>query len=161
MPCVSLKEPKHLGSLSKRTRRVANLSWDELATFLASLSDEDRARFSSYAAIDLPVDAEGISTVLLSYAAENLAATPSVLLATTGTRAGTSGNLVLARTLGRAALNLAEEPGDLQLAHVSLAQTHFQNRRDETDLIAFVQHCRAAIEAGHAGSFCYERLAVL
>ncbi len=161
MPCVTLKEPENLGSLSKRTGRVANLSWDELATFLASLPDEDRARFSYYAAIDLPADAEGISTVLSSYAAENPAATPSALLATTGTQAGTSGDLVLARTLGRAALNLAEEPGDLQLAHVSLAQTHFQNRRDETDLIAFVQHCQAAIEAGHAGSFGYERLAVL
>jgi Tfp pilus assembly protein PilF len=63
--------------------------------------------------------------------------------------------------LGHAALDLAEGPEDLQLAHVSLAQTHFQNRRDEADLAAFVEHCRAAIEADHAGSFCYERLAVL
>ena len=135
--------------------------WDELATFLASLPDTDRARISSYAALGLPDDAEGIAAVLSAYATENPSATPSVLLATTGARAGTSGDLDLARTLGRAALDLAEGPEDLQLAHVSLAQTHFHNRRNEAELAAFVEHCRVAIELGHAGSFCYERLATL
>ena len=136
-------------------------SWEELAAFLASLPDEDRARASSYGALGLPADAEGIATVLSAYAAENPSATPSALLATTGARAGTSGDLDLARTLGHAALDLAEEPEDLQLAHVSLAQTHFQNRRNEAGLAGFVEHCQAAIEAGHSGSFCYERLATL
>jgi tetratricopeptide (TPR) repeat protein len=136
-------------------------SWDELADFLASLPEEDHTRASSYGALGLPDDVEGIVTVLSAYAAESPSATPAVLLATTGARAGASGDLDLARTLGRAALDLAEEAEDLQIAHVSLAQTHFQNRRNEADLAAFVEHCRAAIEAGHAGSFCYERLAVL
>ncbi len=136
-------------------------SWEELASFLASLPDEDRVRVSSYAALGLPADAKGVATVLWAYAVENPSVTPSALLATTGARAGTSGDLDLARTLGRAALELAEGSEDLQLAHVSLAQTHFQNRRDEADLAAFVEHCQAAIEIGHAGSFCYERLAAL
>jgi thioredoxin-like negative regulator of GroEL len=150
LPYVILKEPEKLIG-----------SWDKLTTFLASLPDEDRTRFSSHAAVGLPADTEGIAAVLSAYATENPSATPSALLATTGARAGTSGDLDLARTLGHAALDLAEEPEDLQLAHVSLAQTHFQNRRDEADLKAFVEHCWAAIEAGHAGSFCYERLAAL
>jgi tetratricopeptide (TPR) repeat protein len=136
-------------------------SWQELATFLVSLPDEDRARVSSYAALELSEDTENIAAVLSAYAAESPSATPAVLLATTGARAGASGDLDLARTLGRAALDLAEEAEDLQIAHVSLAQTHFQNRRNEADLAAFVEHCLAAIQAGHAGSFCYERLAVL
>jgi tetratricopeptide (TPR) repeat protein len=136
-------------------------SWRELAAFLAALPDEDRVRASSHAALGLPADVESITAVLATYAAENPAATPSALLATTGARAGASGDLDLARALGRAALDLAEGSEDLQLAHVSLAQTHFRNRRDEADLAAFVEHCQAAIRAGHAGSFCYERLAVL
>jgi tetratricopeptide (TPR) repeat protein len=149
-----LSRPRGIGNAADR-------GWDELAAFLASLPDEDRARASSYGALGLPDDAEGIALVLSAYAAENPSVSPTVLLATTGARAGTSGDLDLARTLGRAALSLAKEPEDLQIAHVSLAQTHFQNRRDEADLAGFVEHCRAAIEAGHAGSFCYERLAVL
>ncbi|MDQ3891605.1 MAG: hypothetical protein M3274_01725, partial [Actinomycetota bacterium] len=72
--------------------------WDELATFLASLPDTDRARISSYAALGLPDEAEGIAAVLSTYAGENPSATPSVLLASTGARAGTSGDLDLART---------------------------------------------------------------
>jgi tetratricopeptide (TPR) repeat protein len=136
-------------------------SWDELAAFLASLPDEDRARVSSYAALALPDDAEGIAAVLSTYAVENPLATPSALLATTGALAGASSDLNLARALGRTALDLAEGTEDLQLAHVSLAQTHFRNRRDEADLAGFIEHCLAAIRAGHAGSFCYERLAVL
>ncbi len=137
------------------------VSWEDLAAFLAFLPDEDRIRVSSYADLDLPDDAEGIIAVVSAYAAENPSVTPSVFLATTGAQAGASGNLDLALSLGGAALDLAGEPEDLQLAHVSLAQTHFRNRRNEADLEAFVEHCRAAIRAGHAGTFCYERLAVL
>ncbi len=135
--------------------------WAELATFLASLPDEDRARVFSYAALVLPDDEEGIVAVLSVYAAGNPTVTPSALLATTGAGAGAGGDFDLARTLGRAALDLAKEPEDRQLAHVSLAQTHFRNRRDEADLAGFIEHCRAAVRAGHAGTFCYERLAVL
>lgn len=135
--------------------------WSELAAFLGSLPDDARARVSSHAALDLPDNTESIAAVLLAYAAENPSATSSALLATTGARIGASGDLDLGRTLGRAALDLAEEPEDLQLAHVLLAQTHFKNRRDEADLESFVEHCWAAIQAGHDGTFCYERLAVL
>ncbi len=141
--------------------RETHSSWDELASFLASLPDEDRTRASYYAILDLPPDAEGIAAVLSTYAVENPSATPAALLATTGARAGASGDLALARALGRAALDLAEGSEDLQLAHVFLAQTHFKNRRDEADLAGFVEHCQAAIRAGHAGTFCYERLAAL
>jgi hypothetical protein len=136
-------------------------SWQELATFLASLPEEDRSRASSYGALGLPDDVEGIAAVLSAYAAENPSVTPSMLLATTSAQAGMSGDLELARTLGRGALDLAAGPEDLQLAHVSLAQTHFRNRHSAVDLASFVEHCRAAIEAGHAGTFCYERLAAL
>src|SRR5215217_4397042 len=141
--------------------RETDQSWNELATFLASLPDEDRARVSSYGALSLPADTEGIATVLLAYAVENPSMTPAALLATTGARAGVSGDLDFARALGRAALELAERSEDLQLAHVSLAQTHFRNRRDGTDLAGFVEHCQAAIRMGHTGTFCYERLAAL
>ena len=137
------------------------IGWEDLATFLASLPDEDRIRVSSYAALGLPEDVEGVAAVLSAYAAQNPSATPSALLATTGAQAGASGDLDLAHVLGGAALDLAEEPEDLQLAHVYLAQTHFKNRRNEADLEAFVEHCWAAIYAGHTGTFCYERLAVL
>jgi hypothetical protein len=112
----------------------------------------------------LPDNEKGIAAVLSAYAAENPSTTPSVQLATTGARAGSEGDLALARVLGQAALGLAEGPEDLQTAHVShvsLAQTHSRNRSDEADLAGFVEHCRAAIRAGHAGTFCYERLAVL
>jgi tetratricopeptide (TPR) repeat protein len=135
--------------------------WDELAAFLASLPHEDRTRVSSYAALGLPDDTEGIAAVLSTYAVENPSATPSALLATTGALAGASSDLDLACSLGRAALHFAEGTEDLQLAHVLLAQTYFRNRRNEADLAGFIEHCRAAIRAGHAGSFCYERLAVL
>ena len=141
--------------------RQTDQRWNELATFLASLSDEDRAHVSSHGALGLPADAEGIAAVLSTHAAENPSVTPATLLATTGAQAGLSGDLDLARALGRAALELAEGLADLQLAHVLLAQTHFRNRRDEADLASFVEHCQAAIRMGHTGTFCYERLAAL
>lgn len=147
-------------STDENTARPVN-GWARLAAFLASLPNEDRARVSSYAALDLPEEEESIVAVLLVYAVENPTVTPPALLATTGAGAGAGGDFDLARTLGRVALDLAEEPEDRQLAHVSLAQTHFRNRRDEADLASFIEHCRAAVRAGHAGTFCYERLAVL
>lgn len=78
---------------------------------------------------------------------------PSALLATTGAQAGASGELDLACILGRVTLDFAGGTEDLQLAHVLLAQTHFQNCRDEAGLASFVEHCRAAILACHAGIF--------
>jgi hypothetical protein len=134
-------------------------SWEALASFLAALPEEDRARFSRYAALDLPEDPAALTATLMAYAAQNL--TASDLLATTGTRAAFSRDLDLARSLGAAALELAETPEERELAHVCLAQAHFQNRREQEDLLAFEEHCRAAIDLGHAGTFCYERLAAL
>jgi hypothetical protein len=131
--------------------------WETLASFLSALPEEDRARFSRYAALDLPDEPEALTATLRAYAAENPAATASGLLATTGAQAGFSRDLDLARSLGAAALEFAESPQERQLAHVCLAQAHFQNRREEEDLLAFEEHCRAAIDLGHAGTFCYER----
>ncbi|QIN79432.1 hypothetical protein GBA65_13950 [Rubrobacter marinus] len=136
--------------------------WEHLASFLAALTEEDRARFSAYAALDLPEGStEEMFRALRSYAVIAPGTSPSSLLATTGAQAGAAGDGELALTLGRGALELARTPGDLGLAHVCLAQTHFRGRRDPAELERFVEHCRAAIAAGHAGTFCYERLAVL
>ena len=134
-------------------------SWEALASFLAALPEEDRARFSRYAVLDLPEDPGALTAALRAHAAQN--PTASDLLATTGIRAALSRDLDLARSLGAAALELAETPQERELAHVCLAQAHFQNRREEEDLLAFEEHCRAAIDLGHAGTFCYERLAAL
>jgi hypothetical protein len=136
-------------------------SWDDLATLLASLPGEDRALFSRYAAVEVPEGRRAVSAALRTYAAQNPAATASELLATTGARAGSARDLAFARAMGSAALELAETLEERQLAHVCLAQIHFQNRREEADLLAFEKHCRAAIELGHGGTFCYERLAAL
>lgn len=135
--------------------------WEDLARFLADLTPEDLARFSRYSALDLQGGPEEMAATLEAYAMENPEATPSELLATVGAQAGFARDMDFARRIGTAALDLAENPEEQQLAHVSLAQTHFQNRREEEDLAAFVEHCRAAIELGHAGTFCYERLAAL
>jgi hypothetical protein len=136
-------------------------SWDDLALFLASLPEEDRARFSRYAAMDLPEEPDDIARTLRAYVVENPAATASYLLATTGAQAGLARDLGFARTVGMAALEFAETPEERQLAHVCLARSHFQNRRERADLLAFEKHCRAAVDLGHAGTFCYERLAAL
>ena len=135
--------------------------WRELASYLAALSEEERTSFSRYAALGLPDEREDVEATLLAYAAQNPEANPSGLLATTGAQAGLGGDLGLARRLGAAALDLADTPEERQLAHVCLAQTHFRNRREEADLAGFVEHCRAAVDLGHAGTFCYERLATL
>lgn len=136
-------------------------AWSEAAGFVASLSDEQRERFSRYAGLDLPPDEESIARTLESYSASNPSDTPSGLLATTGAQAGFSGERDFGVEVGRAALDLAESRQDLALAHVSLAQTHFQRRREEEELALFEHHCRAAVSEGHAGTFCYERLATL
>lgn len=134
--------------------------WETLARFLSALDQEDRARFSAHAALDLPYeDPEGILRMLRAYAGRDTS--PSSLLATTGARSGGAGDSELAFTLGRAALDLAQTPEEIGLAHVCLAQTHFRRRSDAEELARFVEHCRAAIAAGNAGTFCYERLAVL
>ncbi len=135
--------------------------WEDLVSFLATLPDEDRARFSRYAAVELPKEIDAVAGRLRAYAAENPEATASGLLATTAARAGSVRDLGFARTMGAAALEFARTAEERQLAHVCLAQVHFQNRREEADLLAFEEHCRTAIDLGHAGTFCYERLAVL
>jgi TPR repeat protein len=135
--------------------------WEDFAAFVASLSTEERERVGVYAAVEIPEDTDAIAEVLRDYAAAHPETTPATLLATTGSQAGYARDLDLSRRMGRAALGLAGTPEEKQLAHVCLAQAHFQNRREEADLEAFVEHCRAAIELGHAGTFCYERLAVL
>ncbi len=135
--------------------------WEDLASFLAALTREERDRFSRHAALGLPEDEEGISRTLEGHAEENPDTTPALLLATTGAQAGFARDFELAPKVGSAALELARTDEERQVAHVSLAQTHFQNRRDEAELARFEDHCRAAIELGHAGTFCYERLAAL
>lgn len=135
--------------------------WGEAAGFLAALPEEHRERFSHYAGLDLPPDKEGIARTLEAYSVANPSDTPSGLLATTGAQAGFSGEREFGVEIGRAALDLAEDVRDSALAHVSLAQTHFQGRREERELELFEHHCRSAVEEGHAGTFCYERLSTL
>lgn len=135
--------------------------WIEAAGFLSALSEEQRDNFSRYAGLDLPPDEDGIYRTLESYSASNPSDTPSGLLATTGAQAGFSGEAEFGVVVGRAALELAETRQERALAHVSLAQTHFQSRREQEELALFEHHCRAAVEEGHAGTFCYERLATL
>src|SRR5215216_2274601 len=68
-------------------------SWEDLATLLATLPGEDRALFSRYAAVEVPEEPPAVSATLRTYAAQNPAATASGLLATTGARAGSEGDL--------------------------------------------------------------------
>ena len=56
-------------------------SWEDLVSFLTSLAEEDRARFSRYAAMDLPGEPDALAATLRAYAEENPAATASDLLA--------------------------------------------------------------------------------
>ena len=136
--------------------------WETLAHFLAALDEEERARFSAHAALDLPDEGpEGILRMLRAHADASRDASPASLLATTGAQSGAAGDGDLAVTLGRAALELAETPEERGLAHVCLAQTHFRRRSDGEELARFVEHCRAAVASGNVGTFCYERLAVL
>lgn len=150
-----------LESLAVERDPKSAAGWNELAALLSTLAQEDIVRFSRYTSLNVSGGPEDISRTLLAYAARNPEATPSTLLATTGSQAAFARDLDFAREMGMRALNLAGTPDDEQLAHVSLAQTYFQNRRDKDSLAAFVEHCRAAIDLGHAGTFCYERLATL
>ncbi len=136
-------------------------NWDELAGYLVALPQEDLDRFSRHAALDLQADSEAVVAILRAYANENPDTTPSVLLASTASQAGFAGDGDFARRIGGAALEFAETDEERQLAHVSLAQVHFKNRREEEELAAFERHCCAAVDLGHAGTFCYERLATL
>lgn len=135
--------------------------WSELADFLTALPAEDMAQFRVYAALDLPDDPEVISQMFEAYTGENPPATPASLLATAGAQAGAAGDLRLARRLGQVAVELSDTAEDRQLAHVSLAQTFFRDRRSPESLEEFIKQCQTAIRAGHTGTFCYERLAVL
>ena len=111
--------------------------------------------------MDLPDDPDNVPATLWAYASENPAAIASGLLVTTGGQAGLARGLGSACAVGAAALEFAETPEERQLAHVCLALSHFHDRREEADLLAFEKHCRAAVDLGHAGTFCYERLAAL
>ena len=135
--------------------------WEDLARYLAGLPEKDRTRFSRYAGLELSGDEDAAVRTLRIYAAENPSVTPSGLLATTGAQAGFARESGFARRMGSAGLEFAATDEERQLAHVSLAQTHFQNRRDVEELRRFEEHCRAAVDLGHAGTFCYERLAAL
>jgi hypothetical protein len=151
---VILKESENLVARPKGTGRAANLNWDGLATFLVSLSNEGRARFSCYTAVNLPAGVEGISAVLSAYAAENPTATPSTLLATTGAWAGTSGDLVLARpylmSCGSRPRRRARRPSACSRLARADPSSELSQRGGSH---GFVRHCRAAIEDGHARSF--------
>jgi hypothetical protein len=134
--------------------------WNEAATFLASLPDEQREAFSRHSNIVLPEDAEGIEAALLAHASEN-GGTPAELFASTGAMAGSSRETDFAVSIGEAALEMSETPEERGLSHVCLAQTHFRLRKDAAHLAAFEKHCFEAVELGTAGTFCYERLAAL
>ncbi|ABG03822.1 Tetratricopeptide TPR_2 [Rubrobacter xylanophilus DSM 9941] len=127
----------------------------EAAEFLAGLAPRERALFSRLSGVALPAAPAGIERALAGAPAGAVA-----LLATAAARAAGE-EPGLARRLGEAALRLARDRGERQLAHVCLAQVHFARRRNPEELAAFERHCRRAIELGHAGTFCYERLAAL
>lgn len=148
-----------MGDLSEQD--IPGSGWGALASYLASLPPEELEHFSRYAGLELPPDEERIASALEAYAAGNPSDTPAGLLATTGAQAGFAGDAEFGVRVGRAALESSEGRGERALAHVSLAQTHFQSRREEEQLSLFEHHCRAAIEQGHSGTFCYERLATL
>jgi len=135
--------------------------WDDLAGYVASLPPEGQASFSRHAGLDLTGGREAAAGVLLAYAEKNPGVSPSSFLSSVCSQAAFVRDTELARRTGEAALQLAETDEERQLAHVALAQLHFQNRREEGELEAFVEHCLEAVRLGHAGTFCYERLATL
>lgn len=135
--------------------------WVELEAWISNLPPDDRALLSRYTALDLPEDPATVAATLRGYAQRSLDSTPSVLLATAGAQAAQSGEDDFARRIGGAALDFAVTSEERRIAHVCLAQTHFRRRREAAELEAFVAHCRAAVDLGHTGTFCYERLAVL
>ena len=126
----------------------------DMQQLLDSLSPEERELAVHYAGFDL------WSGELEAFRRER-GISESEMLATTASQAAFGGDEGLARRLGEAALGLSATDAERQLAHVSLAQLHYRNRRDSQELKSFERHCLQAIELGHAGTFCYERLAVL
>jgi tetratricopeptide (TPR) repeat protein len=139
--------------------RMSVDGWKELAALLAALSQEERDLFARYTALNISGDVESAEAALRTFASENPESTPATLLATAAARVARERSFAI--ELGEAALSLSDTDADRQLAHVCLAQVHFQNRREQESLAAFEEHCRNAIELGHAGTFCYERLATL
>lgn len=135
--------------------------WVDFADIISNLSPDNRALLSSFTALDLPEDPTAVADTLRAYAEQSPDGTPAVLLATAGSQAAQAGEEDFARRVGGLALGLAATSEERRIAHVCLAQTHFRRRREAAELEAFVMHCRAAMDLGHTGTFCYERLAVL
>lgn len=126
----------------------------DMQELLGSLSPQERRLTTHYAGFDLEDDdIEGFR--------RERGISESELLSATASQAAFGGDEALAQRLGQAALELAAADAERQLAHISLAQLHYRNRRDPQELESFEHHCRRAIELGHEGTFCYERLAVL
>lgn len=136
-------------------------TWSEFADFLTALDREDRERFGRYAFLQLPETPDAAREVLQEYSRMNPETTPAELVATAVSQASAAGDREFARDLGPVALDAAGSDRERQLAHVAIAQAHFRNRKNPEEMAGFERHCRAAIEAGHAGTFCYERLAAL
>lgn len=134
--------------------------WADLETLVSNLPPCDRALLSRYTALDLSADSGAVAATLRAYAERSPNSTPSVLLAAAGAQAAQAGEEDFARRIGDAALDLAADSEELRVAHVCLAQTHFRRRREAAELGAFIAHCRAAVDLGPSGTFCYERLAV-
>ncbi|HEX2728938.1 MAG TPA: hypothetical protein VHM16_04235 [Rubrobacteraceae bacterium] len=135
--------------------------WADLEVLISNLSPDDRALLSRYTALDLSAGPDAVAATLRAFAQRSPDSTPSVLLATAGAHAAQAGEEDFARRIGGAALDIAATSEERRIAHVCLAQTHFRRRRDGAELEAFIAHCRAAVDLGHTGTFCYERLAVL
>ncbi|WP_273841553.1 hypothetical protein [Rubrobacter calidifluminis] len=135
--------------------------WEDLAGYVASLPPEEQASFSRHAGMDLTGGQEAAARTLRAYAAGNPGVSPSSFLSSVCSQAAFACDTGMARRAGEAALQLAQSGEDRQLAHVALAQLHFQNRRDKGELDAFERHCLEAVRLGHAGTFCYERLTTL
>ncbi|WP_119068973.1 hypothetical protein [Rubrobacter indicoceani] len=135
--------------------------WRDLAHYLSALAAGERESVSAQTGWRLSEDPEetlrmlAATLDLLDGAASDFAALAGVRLALEG------GDRGLATKLGEVAVQLAGSVGERQLAHACLAQSAFRFRKDPESLAAFERHCEAAIALEHAGTFCYERLAVL
>lgn len=135
--------------------------WADLEALISTLPPDDRGLLGRFTALDLPEDPDAVASALRAYARQSPDSAPSVLLAAAGAQAAQAGKEDFARRIGGAALDLAASSEERRIAHVCLAQTHFRRRREAAELDAFIAHCRAAVDLGHPGTFCYERLAVL
>ncbi|HET7479808.1 MAG TPA: hypothetical protein VFJ72_09890 [Rubrobacteraceae bacterium] len=135
--------------------------WQTLTALIAGLSRQDRMLLSRFKALELPEDPDAAAEALRVHERLSPGATPSMLLATAGSQAALAGEEAFARRIGEAALDLAEDSEERRISHVCLAQIYFRHRREEAALEEFVAHCRAAVDLGHTGTFCYERHAAL